>query len=83
MNWLPMTTAPKDGTDILVYKEFATVPIVHLAWYRRKEDNPLDFTEEDEGWWTYPEHSVTQIKLEGPGHEPLGWFPCPTMENKK
>lgn len=63
IDWKPIATAPKDGTEILTYVEVATVPVVHLSWWRQLEDNP-EFTDEDVGFWTYPEHSVTQVKLE-------------------
>lgn len=73
MEWKDISTAPKDGTDILVYFDFATVPIVHIAWWKRKEDHP-DFTEEDVGWWSYTNNSVSQSKLEG-FHTPTHWMP--------
>lgn len=85
MQWMPIDTAPKDGTEILVYFDYATVPIVHIAWFRNKEEweysgkwSGWDSLEEWEGWWTYPEHSVTQKKLED-SYAPTHWIPCPEI----
>lgn len=89
--WLPMETAPKDGTDVLVWIDVATVPVVHLAWFNSEDDwikyveasgsdTPL---EEYVGWWTYPVGSVSQEKLDG-HRTPLFWMPyiVPSTENK-
>ena len=81
--WQPIETAPKDGTAILVWFDFATVSIVHIAWYRSAEEweNSGQYcgwgTFKDWiGWWCYPEHSITQKKLEGPTN-PTHWMPLP------
>ena len=76
--WQPIETAPKDGTEILVYKDMATVPVIHIAWYRNKEEweasgqycGGWDTLEEWEGWWSYTEGSVSQSKI-----EPTHWMP--------
>lgn len=87
--WMDIESAPKDGTEILVWFDFATVPIVHIAWYRSKdayeaEGQYCDFgTLEDwEGWWTYPEHSVTQKKLDG-NYSPTHWMHLPAAPAKE
>lgn len=73
--WKPIETAPKDGTDIIVGVDIATVWIVRSAWYRGPEvieQQPDVFDESDIGWWSYI-HSVTQEKLEGI-FEPTHWL---------
>lgn len=80
-NWQPIETAPKDGTDILVYYEFATVPIVHIAYYDTDEhdlwkDQGFDNKEDKIGWWSYVQNSVSQHKLEGYS-APTHWMPLP------
>ncbi len=82
MSWQPIETAPKDGTEILVYKDVATVPVVHIAWYRSQQEweesgKYCDFCEtlkEWEGWWSYTENSVSQSKLEDFKY-PSHWMP--------
>jgi hypothetical protein len=75
MQWQPIETAPKDDTDVLVYYEVATVPIVHIAFWRPAYcimddcDKP-----ENEGWWSYIQYSITQEKLEG-YRAPTHWMP--------
>jgi hypothetical protein len=76
--WQPIETAPKDGTDIIVGYDFATVWIVHAAFWRQVDDNlrALDWTDEDTGWWSYINGSVTQEQLDGP-RAPTHWMPLP------
>ena len=77
MEWQPIETAPKDGADIIAGFDAATVWIVHAAWWRNKGDMP-EFTEDDEGWWSYTRGSVTQEKLDG-YRTPTHWMPLPTV----
>ncbi len=74
IGWQPIETAPKDGTDILVAYEFASVWIAHIAWYRSREGWEDDWKPEHEGWWSYIENSVSQHKLEG-FNAPTHWMP--------
>lgn len=70
MEWHPIETAPKDGTEIIVLINSACVPIIRSAWYDKGED-----AAEDEGWWSY-RHSVTQEMLCG-YDMPIAWMECP------
>lgn len=83
MNWQPIETAPKDGTAILVLLDCATQPVVHLAWYRSKQEwdecgQYCDFESFEywNGWWSYTRNSVTQEKLDD-YREPKFWMPMP------
>jgi len=77
MRWKPIETAPKDGDEVIVGRNMATVWVTWSAWYRTLEEamqmddrNPADV-----GWWYY-ENSFTQIQLEG-NREPTHWL-CKT-----
>ena len=82
--WQDISTAPKDGTGILVYTDIATVPVVHIAWYRNADEwersgqycGGWESLEEWEGWWSYVHNSISQEKLEG-FKEPTHWMPLP------
>jgi hypothetical protein len=86
MNWQPIDTAPKDGTDVLVLLDCADVAVVHIAWWRSREEwesigqycEGWDSVEQWEGWWSYTQGSVTQEKLEG-FRLPTHWTPLPAM----
>ena len=90
MKFMPIETAPLDGTDILVYYVYATVPIVHIAWYRGKKEweevgqfvGGFDSLEEWEGWWTYSRNSTTQEKL-NLFRSPTHWMPVPLVGGDK
>ena len=80
--WQPIETAPKDGTEVLIYVDVATVPVVHIAWYRSREEWEAfglycafcDTLEVWEGWWSYPLDSVSQVKLDR-DKLPTHWMP--------
>lgn len=83
-DWRDMGDAPKDGTEIIVLIDSATVPIVRSAWWRDgnggyDENDRIEFgipfDEREVGWWSY-RHSVTQEKLEG-YDLPIAWMPLP------
>lgn len=73
--WEPIETAPKDGTEIILGKDIATVWIVRNGrWVNPDAWVPPD--EEDVGgWWCY-RNSVVQEILEGI-FEPTHWMPLP------
>lgn len=82
--WHPIESAPKDGTSILVYADIATVPVVHIAWYRSEEEwqesgqycGGWDSLGDWLGWWSYTRNSVTQERLED-WAAPTHWMPLP------
>lgn len=68
INWQTIDTAPKDGTEVLVYIDVATVGVVHIAWWENDEhdlwrDQGFDNKAEVIGWWSYTCGSVSQEKL--------------------
>lgn len=36
--WQPIATAPRDGTEVLVLLDVAGQAVVHIAWYRSREE---------------------------------------------
>lgn len=83
--WQPIETAPKDGTEIIVGFDFATVWIVHLAFWRDGAELEAqgvgDWRSEDTGWWSYVLGSVTQEQLDG-SRTPTHWMPCPRIPTR-
>lgn len=75
--WQPIATAPTDGTDILVGSNFASVWIVHVAWYRNEGVENGCAGPQDIGWWSYVRHCGTQEMLIG-HYAPTHWLPLPT-----
>lgn len=75
--WQPIETAPRDGTEILVFYQKAGVDFVHIAFW---DDGDMwehqGFASQGEvtGWWSYVENSVSQHKLDG-YDEPTHWMP--------
>ena len=80
MSWQPISTAPKDGEDIIVGFDFAGVWIVHVAWWRCKDETltALPYAIDDVGWWSYVRGSVCQEMLDG-GRAPTHWMPLPEV----
>jgi hypothetical protein len=74
IEWQPIETAPKDGEDVLVLLNMATVPVVHIARWETGED-----ADWPQGWWSYPLHSVTQELLDG-YRSPVAWMPLPSTK---
>lgn len=71
--WLPIETAPKDGTDVIVMYMHIDTQIVHNAFYASEEEN---WEPEDYGWWSYTNSEVSRTKLEG-WMTPTHWIPLP------
>lgn len=80
--WQPISTAPKDGTDVLVYFQIAGTPIVHIAWFNSENEwersgqyaSAGESKDEYVGWWSYVRGSVTQEKLDE-WRAPTHWQP--------
>jgi hypothetical protein len=75
--WLPIASAPKDGSDIIVGFNSGSVWIVHVAWWR-DPDADLGDAPDDEGWWSYIRGSVSQEMLDG-HRTPTHWMPLPEI----
>lgn len=80
LQWKTLDSAPLDGTEVLVWYDFATVPIVHIAWYNSPEEyeysgkySSNETLEQYVGWWSYVENSISQHKLEG-YNKPTHWM---------
>jgi hypothetical protein len=78
MNWQPIETAPKNGENIIVLFNSASVPIVRLCSWddgspQPWADDPDSPRPDDIGWWSY-RHSVTCEQID---MRPVGWIPCP------
>lgn len=84
MNWQPIETAPKDGTNVIVMYDFAGVKIAHIAFYRGEQEwresgrhtGSFSSLREWLGWWSHIENSITQQKLDGL-QTPTHWIPMP------
>ncbi len=84
IGWRPIDTAPKDGSDIIVGCDVASVWVIHVAFWREVDENLIAIGWEapgDTGWWSYTRNSVTQEKLEG-WATPTHWMPLPTPPNR-
>ena len=78
VDWQLIGAEQRDGTEIIVGVDIATVWIVRSAsWSNGDMWQQQDFenVEEARGWWSYS-NSVNQDKLEGI-FEPTHWIPCP------
>jgi len=58
IDWQPIETAPRDGRDVLIYVDQATVPLVRLAWWDDRHDEPEWY-----GWWSN-DSSVGSVLIE-------------------
>jgi len=70
--WLPIESAPKDGTDILVMYMHIDTQIVHNAFWLGDEDYDTD----PSGWWTYEHSEVSRLLLDD-WMTPTHWMPLP------
>lgn len=73
--WKPIETAPKDGTEVFVGVDTASVWIARNARFVRADEWLPGEPGDTDGWWSY-RNSVSQEKLEGI-HEPTHWCPMP------
>lgn len=72
MEWQPIETAPKDGTDVIVMYMHINTQIVHNAFWNDYEDADKD----EIGWWSYEHSEVSRIKLDD-WMSPTHWMPLP------
>lgn len=72
--WQPIETAPRDGTEVIVGVDIATVWIVRSAAFVYGHEW-CEYPIEKDGWWAY-ENSISQELLEGM-YEPTYWMPLP------
>jgi hypothetical protein len=81
--WNPIETAPKDGSEILVLFDSATVEVVRLCWWNdgSAEQNRGIADPEAIGWWSY-RHSVTQEQLTWLKN-PIAWMPMPDFPGER
>lgn len=73
--WLPIATAPRDGSEVLVGVSIATVWIVRNASFVRADEWSPSEPGDSDGWWSY-KSSVSQEMLEGI-YAPTHWMPMP------
>lgn len=87
--WLPIETAPKDGTELLAWREDAGVFIVRwtapLYFMSDSEINVVSEGGDDTGWleqedWFFADF-VSGDRLEG-DLVPTHWMPLPEAPNK-
>lgn len=78
MEWKPINSAPKDGTEIIIGFENQGDMFVHVAWWRDVDENLelLGWEKEDTGWWSYTRNSMVQEKLDA-DKSPAFWMPLP------
>lgn len=88
-DWQPISTAPKDGTEVLVFRLCCgCTPIAHVAFYRSEDEwgdhlmPDWESKEEYVGWWSYIRTSIGQEKLEG-YQTPTHWMPLPPDPKKE
>ena len=70
MLWMPIETAPRDGSDVIVGYEVASTWIVRSAWWRDEDEDEDDG--DPAGWWSY-RSSVTQEMLDD-DRQPTHWL---------
>ena len=69
--WLPIETAPKDGTDVIVMYMHIETQIVHNAFWLI-DDDKIEYS----GWWTYMRSEVARELLDD-WRAPTHWMPLP------
>jgi hypothetical protein len=68
--WQDISSAPRDGTDILVCYQNCDSWFYHKAFWMEGDEVEID----EIGWWSYLLSEVTRTKLDGP-FEPTHWRP--------
>lgn len=76
MMWEPIETAPRDGSEIIVFMDEAGTPVVHVA---RWEDDPPEW---ETGWWSFVKSGIRQERLEDWGRV-LFWMALPERPLKR
>ena len=71
MNWQPIETAPKDGTQILAFCPDEEPTCVVVEWLS------------DDHWsgWVFTDEVLSDISPEGPN--PTNWMPLPSPPDLK
>lgn len=67
MSWQPISTAPRDGTPVLIYMPDAVEPCISLAMWSHCPEDPLG-----DAWYEYWGDSNGPIDA-----EPSHWMPLP------
>lgn len=75
MNWQPIETAPKDGTEIIAMYMHIDTQIVHNAFWLEDEEG------KDTGWWSYDKSEVSRVQLDD-YWTPTHWMPLPPPPEK-
>ena len=76
--WMPIETAPKNGTEVLVMYVHIDTQVVHNGFWLGANDTD---DESDIGWWSYEHSEVSRIKLDD-WMTPTHWLPLPTLKEK-
>jgi hypothetical protein len=72
MTWQPMETAPKDGTEVLLFLPYSVITKVWVGYYRKSEQfDHGKLTSKHEGWST----AASGIIVSNP--QPTHWMPLP------
>jgi hypothetical protein len=72
VNWKPIESAPRDGTEAIVGCDIATVWIVRSARYVKADEWFPPEPDTTDGWWSYS-NSVSQEQLGGI-YTPTHWL---------
>jgi len=79
--WQDISTAPKDGTSIIVMYIHIDTEIVHAAFWIDADETSFG-DPDDVGWWTYDWNECGRAKMDGI-YSPTHWMPLPPAPPKK